>query len=248
MLPISCIFMTTTRGHFDCKTRYLETLENLKKNDCFNVFSELIVHIKVTPGDNPQSIIDNFRQYGFKVLVTEENWKHWSPSHSLGQLKDLITVNQFIHQPFVYLQEDDFLIHCYQENFYHWLAQGIDELEENKNLMQLRIPRHKSDVGHYQTLEPRDSSHVGKMFVQGDLFSFNPNLCNSAYFNAACNLIQKNWVQLEHLINSGRLNSELAFTEYMAGISILPQCFGSYSADNIRALHIGTKEGEEDKP
>jgi len=246
ILPATLLFFTTTRGHFERKDIYKTTLQDLNNQSLF--FEDAIVHSKVSSNEldfynnEQRPDLQSFRLFK-KCLFTVDNWSHFQPSHALGQLKDIIKSIKQVRTEFIFHLEDDWLLYSDKNTISYFFNQAIELLKSGKDVMQVRIPRHKDEQNHYKTIEK-----LGDVYNrQGEIWSFNPNICRTRDVQIICNLIEKNWQSIEQSINAGQINAELLFTQIARNLSLENKPFYSFNPEFIRCLHIGTKEGEEDK-
>ena len=237
-----CLY-TSTRGHFGRKDIYLQTIEDLEKHKID--FAQKLCHIKVSPDEVElgEKMIDDFKKFGYNVLTTTDAWSHFSASHPIGQLKDLGTVLNEVYSPFLLNWEDDFLCNVKSHNLSFDLKTAIDLLDQNPNkVSQVRIPRESDDLDRYPTIFQDESG----WYRQNSIFSFNPYVSLTHTINTIYNSIVAQQELIFDLIQQGRLNAELTFTD------LAKQMFGfnSFYSFDKKALvvrHVGTKEGEEDK-
>jgi hypothetical protein len=244
-LPITLAFFTTSKGHFGNQNIYLKTLEDFENGGYFPLFSDSFAHCKVSDKDNDwffNEQRENIEKYIKNVRYSKEEWSHFSPSHSIGQLKDISKLIEEINTEFIFHFEDDWLIRPMTDNLEKYLNDAIRLLKLNPQIMQVRISRHADDENHYKTL-----TKLLDYNKQGEIWSFNPHIARTRDVQLICNLINSNWNNIEDLINKGQVNSELVFTEYSKFLSRYDKPFYSFKPELIRALHIGTKLGEEDK-
>lgn len=247
-LPITLLFFTTTKGHFDRRDIYAKTLKDWNDNSYLNLFEYKYAHIKDGGEQNVDEMVAKFNNYWFdKVLVTEGKFQHFSPSHSLGQLQDIGKLAAEINKdetPYLLILEDDWLVRTKNKDFdlSHFLERAMFFLDENPNISQVRIPRHLNDFEHYKTLRPEADS----FYSQNDIYSFNPHIARTEDLQIISNSVAANAEIITEYINKGMINSELTFTQFARQLRG-DYGFWSFSSDLIQAFHIGTPENEEDK-
>ncbi len=237
-----CLY-STTKGHWDIKNRYLETIKDLNNYELN--FAEKIAHIKITPGDEDlaNQMEKDFVEYGFRVLKTVGEWKHFHGSHSIEQLKDIFTVYLEVKTDFIFHLEDDWLIRPLNDNFQAYLEQAMNLIQNNPNILQVRIPRHPNEFEHYKTIEKVDDNFNR----QKEVYSLNPHVVFKKTLEIFLASIYHQQKQIIPLLDAQQLNAELLFAEIGKQLSKEDKPYWSFSEKNIRALHIGSKLGEEDK-
>jgi len=245
-LPISLLFATTTKGHFDRRYIYSSTLQDWEAQKHLDIFSYKRAHIKNGKEDanwTAEGMREDILSYDFnEVLITEGNFKHFDASHSIGQLQDIGTLIENIPTPYIFFLEDDFLVRAKNNNLEFHIKQSIELLESNEGVSQVRVPRHFNDFPHYKTLH---RCHNGWL-SQDDIFSFNPYIARTSDIVKLYNSVAVQQDLIIGLINQGILNSELTFTNLARQLRG-PYSFWSFGSSNIQCYHIGTKQGEEDK-
>ncbi len=240
-LPITLCLFTSTRGHFDIKTRYLETLASLSARIPHSEFAECIAHIKVTPGEEAVAALmaDNLSIRGFRVVKTEGHWSHGSESHQIGYLADSIKVYSQVKTPYVLSWEDDWTLKCEGE-FVDHLVRALD-LFNDCDLMQVRIPRYSNEYERIKRLPQthrldRGAEPAANHFRHND-FSANPSLYRTRDIRAALLLTMR--TNLPKHIEHG-------LAEALKLFSYARYPFACLLASQVRIGHIGVKPGEED--
>lgn len=240
---ISLLFASTTKGHFGRTNIWDLTLKDWQENGFLDNFSYKIAHVK---SDNPElagKMGNKFSDYGFNhAIITPGSFKHFDPSHSIGQIQDIGTLIENISTRYILFLEDDWLVRPKTNNLNFHLSAAINLLDSDIFVSQVRIPRHSDDSGHYKTLKKDENG----WFRQNDIFSFNPYIARTDLVRKIYNSAAVQSDLIIDLINRGQLNSELTFTEYAKQING-PNSFYSFDSRAIQCFHIGTKEGEEDK-
>lgn len=247
-IPITFSLFTSTKGHFG-KSTFTRTLDSFSQSLPLSEYAARIAHIKVSPGE--QSIADemryNLERRGFRVLMTEGAWSHGDAtnSHQLGYLADMLKVygDNGIRTPYVLHVEDDFLVRCYSGTYIQQLQIALNLLEEQSDLMQVRICRFSDELDRINGLRAKhgidgraewfDKNH----FRHNDL-SLHPSIFRARDIRAAVLLTLK--TNLPKHVEMGmshafKLNSQ----------SPLPfACLNPYY---IRVGHIGcATEAEQD--
>lgn len=107
-LPITLLFFTSTRGHYQYKDIYLSTLRHFDRQLPLSAIATKIAHIKVseheeTVGEEMERELTN---RGFRVIKTVANWSR-GMAHQQGYLADMIRVSK---EPSVY--ENEHILFC----------------------------------------------------------------------------------------------------------------------------------------
>lgn len=240
MNNITVCLYSTTRGHWGRKDCYLKTIQDLNSHG--DIFSQKLAHIKVSPGEEDfgDQMEFNFKNFGFEVIKTIGEWKHFSGSHSVEQLKDIFTLTEKVIYPYIFHLEDDFYIKPINNSLSNFLNEAKNLLNKD-DILQVRIPRFESDFEHYKSLDK-----IGSYFRQGEIYSLNPNLVKLSDLQIILNSIAYKQDLILPLLEKQQLNVELLFAQIGRQLKG-EKPFWSFDGKNIRALHIGTKEGEEDK-
>ncbi len=109
-LPITFVFMTSTKPHFGHVT-YLDTLSHYDRQLPLSQYAALVAHIKITPGDETKGaeMARELGSRGFEVLTSVANWSR-GQSHQNEYLLDQIKVSKqkdiYLH-PYIFFVEDD---------------------------------------------------------------------------------------------------------------------------------------------
>ncbi len=244
-IPITLAFFTSTKGHFDIKDRYKETLSKLDALIPLHNFGQLIAHIK---GDDKEpenkEIEEVLLSYGFEIHKSVAPWKHEDLSCHSEYLKDITKISRLVTQPYFFHMEDDWLFSIENKDFFYYLKRGIDILQ-NPDYVSVRIVRHKNEIERIGGMMAKHGINSKvilnneEFFTHSDLHSFNPNLMRSRDVFLACNYIER---QKSHF----SANCEIAFTQILKTFSNAVDCEVCFQPELIRALHVGTKRFEED--
>lgn len=242
--PISLLFASTTKGHFGRQDIYEKALEDWKKQGFLDLFRFKRGHIK--DGEEQSSMVmrvDMEHLFGFdEVLITEGSFKHFDPSHPIGQLQDLGKLLENINTPYIFFLEDDFLVRPLKSSFEDHIESALTLLNTNPNVSQVRIPRESDSMERYKTIH---NVHNGWQ-TQNDIFSFNPYIARTTDIMRIYNSIVAQKDLIFDLISRGQLNAELVFTQ-LARQMCGDYSFYSFDKNSLLCYHIGTKIGEEDK-
>jgi hypothetical protein len=242
MKRITLALVTTTKGHFNLKTRIWETIESIKNSIDLNLFSRLICHIKVTPGEEvvADTMKNRLEFLGFEVLMTSGAWSHGTSSHQIEYLNDIFKISNSISSNYIIIWEDDFLLKC--DNFEQWCLKAIEMLEKDGNLMQVRIPRYSNEFDRINKLKQKHN--LDRSAVQVDEYHFlhNDYSANPSFYrtrdirNAVAITLRTNLPKhVEHGVG-----------EVLRLLGEPGKQFACLNPDEIRIGHIGCLPGEED--
>jgi len=245
-IPITFCLFTSTKGHFSRST-YVRTLDSFNQSLPLSEYAARVAHIKVSPGEQniAYEMKRNLELRGFKVLMTEGAWAHANESHQLGYLTDMLKVygDDGIRTPYVMHVEDDFLIRCYSTTYIQQIQTAILLLEEQSDIMQVRVCRFSNELDRINGLRAKHGIDGRAAWGSRDHFrhndlSLHPSIFRARDIRAAVLLTLK--TNLPKHVEMGmshafKLNSQ----------SPLPfACLNPYY---IRVGHIGTAtEAEED--
>lgn len=234
-----CIY-SVANGHWDKKDCYLRTIEDLESHNI--KFGDKIAHIKIRPGEEEfaEVMYQDFIKYNYRVLTTVEPWKRWDHSHHTGQLKDIFKVFNEVKTDYIFHLEDDWKLKPLYNNLQFWLEKSIELLEQNPEVIQVRIPRQINELEHFKSMEKVD----GNWKRQNEIFSLNPHIISYKDLRQILTNVMTNQDIIINMFENGQLNVELLFAE------IIRQTKGgkslwSHSSENIRALHIGNKDFDD---
>lgn len=243
-----CLF-TSTKGHFERKDIYKKTVDNILSHLPAEVWSKLIAHIKIGPGEENIFIEmqDFLTKRGFEVVFSTGNWRHGNEgndnSHQIEYIKDMDKINNLVKTNYFFHSEDDWLIKVDDKEFSYWLSNAQKILINDPHLMQIRIPRFDNEFERINLLKKKHgiNARAAKMnedcFIEND-WSNNPYLARTRDMRAALVFVKLGLVPQHSEHGVGQAMKMLGWTE-------LPLiCF---NPKKIRCLHIGTKEGDEDK-
>ena len=238
-LPISLLFLTTTKGHFGVRDIYSRTLKDWRDKGYLDLFQERLAHIKISPEDS------NFFEmrgkieglYSQNIFSTIKEWAHFQNSHQTGIIEDINKLVRNSSQPYCMILEDDWIPYIYKNSFEYYLKRAIETLEQFKDLVCYRVPRHLDDENHFPGTEKWEN-----FSAQGHLFSNNPCVLRTRDLYMATNLALKN----KHLIEQ---NCEVGMTYIFKQLVNSEKPFAAFLPSEIRALHIGVPTiSEEDQP
>lgn len=234
-----CIY-SVSNGHWDKKDCYLRTIQDLETHNI--KFGNKIAHIKIRPGEEEfaAEMESNFIKYGYKVLKTVANWKRWHGSHSIEQLNDIFKVSAHVNTNYILHLEDDWVLRPLKNDLQFWLLKSIELLENNLDILQVRIPRQINEFEHFKTMEKVDENWK----KQNEIFSLNPHIIRKKDLEIILNTVAVNQDWIIPNLKEQRLNVELLFAEIGRQYKG-EKPFWSHSSENIRAFHIGNKDFDD---
>ena len=245
-----CLF-TSTKGHFDIKTRYRETVTSLSKQYGVSSFCNAIAHVKISPDELEtfEKMRVELENYGFNVISTGANWKHGDQSHQSEYLNDMRKV--FNHPlisecPYALFMEDDMTIHPRTQDLPYYLYEATRILQSNPNTVSVRIARVANERERVAGLREKHGinsivkdSNRPDLYFYGNDFSNNPHVCRVRDMRNALLLMSKNpGAFMEH--------SEMGLGPALKYFSQEDESIAIFNPDRIVARHIGTELGQEE--
>lgn len=244
-IPITLALMSTTKGHFGIKTRYIDTLNSFDRVLPLSEYAARIAHIKVSDNENvvASDMMTECEKRGFRVLMTDGDWSHGSDTHHLGYLNDLLKVVNEVKTPYVLVVEDDWHIVVREGEFIDHLQRAISWLDEDSSLMQVRISRFANEADRICNLMnkhglSRWAHNVDEYHFVHDDYSANPSLYRARDLRAA--IVMTFVSSLPKHIEHG-LGTALKTLSYVQGSQ-----FACFNPIKVSISHQGTKPGEED--
>ena len=246
-IPITFCLMTTTKGHFGVKTRYVQTLNSFKDELPLSEYAARMAHIKVSPGEDDlmEEMTGNLKTYGFDVWQTKGAWQHGQDSHQLEYLKDTLKMVNEVKTPYVMMVEDDWQVRAFHGPFISYLLRAVGYLEDDPGLVQVRIPRWSNEFDRINGLMAKHglprSAHRGNdgYHFRSDDFSMNPAIYRTRDLRAALHFV--NVTSLPKHIEHGLGEALKIVSGYPAGH------FACFNPEKVRLGHLGTLPGEEDQ-
>lgn len=254
MRPLSlalCVF-DTTKQHFGRKDIYRDALTSLFSQIPPEAFATRLVHIKASPNEEEQFARQEafYLSLGFTVLRTDGEWRHHDEqgqnSHQRGYSADLIKVYghpSVLACDYVWHFESDWKIDTKGEQLIDRLVEGISALRANPRLVGIRFPRFLNEEARLNNLKRKHNLDVrterrGHFIYHCDNLSLNPGLFRAYGMYLATRLLRQNPQYQQHV--------EHGFTHCLSWMSDGDLPWAIYDPARVSALHIGTKEGEED--
>lgn len=110
-LPISLVFMTSTKGHFTFKDVWRATLDHWARHLPLDSYAVKVAHIKISVNEKAlgAEMVHELEARGFNVLTTTANWSR-GQSHQNQYLLDQIKMSKhraIYRNPYVLYVEDD---------------------------------------------------------------------------------------------------------------------------------------------
>lgn len=249
-IPLTIALFTSTKGHFDVKSRYLETVKNLNEKIPLSQFENLIAHIKYSDEDSElEEMSQNLEKFGFEVLYTPGQWSHKNDgSHQEEYLKDINTIFSYektLSSKYTLFLEDDWLFNPYEMDLLYWISEAMKILEENPECNQVRFPRFHNEFDRINKLKSKhgiDATAIKgdeKYFICND-FSLNPSIFRSRDIFSAINLVMKNPNVFPRHVEHG-LGAAIKYL-----YDLFPLSFAVFEPSKIKVRHIGCPIGQED--
>lgn len=231
-LPISLMFMTSTKGHFGYKDIYLATLNHLDKQIPLNDFAFKIAHLKVSPDeiDLGNRMEAELVQRGFKVLKTVAAWQR-GMSHQLGYSSDLLKVSlepEVYHNPYLLWLEDDSLLVA-KTSVAALLSRMTQMLDDNPDLLSVRLLR-RSDL----STSPIEQASVD--YFYSPHYNFQPGLLRTRDFYLANKMIADNMQSLS------QIQIEMVWRLVLAPFSRSPNRHAVFWPDYAESIHLGIQD------
>lgn len=249
-IPLAIALFTSTRGHFDVKTRYLETLDALNAQIPLGHFAGLFANIKVSPGEE-QIGADMERiltAKGFTVRQAVGVWNHGEDgSHQREYLSDLYHMYNdpaVLRHQYVLHAEDDWAFTSFNGDLLKHFATATRILDNEPETMQVRFARFANEAERIRGLYAKHGinglveNETNEGFRTND-FSFNPSVMRSRDLKIAT-----------HLFNAGIFRLPI-HVEHGQGMMIrhlsrTQTCLAVLNPVNVKVSHLGTRRGEED--
>lgn len=250
-IPLALCLFTSTRGHFDIKTRYLETLDHLNAQIPLAHFAGLFANIKVSPGEEQigEDMAARLVSKGFTVRQPIGVWNHGEDgSHQREYLSDLHHMYNdpaVLRYQYVLHQEDDWSYTSFNGDLIKHFAAAIRILENEPETMQVRFPRFADEAARIRRLYAKHGinglveSETDEGFRTND-FSFNPSVMRARDLKIATELFRR---------DGGRIlpqHVEHGFGHLLKHLSRERASLAVLNPANVKVSHLGTKYGDED--
>lgn len=244
-IPVTFALLTTTKGHFEIKNRYQQTVESFNSALPLTEYYECLAHIKMSSGDSEQcsEMTRYLKSKGFAVQTTEGNWSHNTASHQINYLEDLMRILISVKTPYVMIVEDDWTIKVSEGQFIDYLNIACQLFETDTNLMQVRIPRWTNELERIRGLMQKHGLNrwafeVDRYHFRHDDYSANPSIYRTRDLRAAINLTLR--TNLDKHVEHG-VGVALKFLS-----NIDTGQFACFNPNLVRIGHLGTPIGQED--
>lgn len=201
-IPISLCLFSSTKGHFDIKTRYLDTVKSLNQQLLISSFNLPIANIKYEEeNDILWWMKEELKNYGFIVnLAKGEKWSHSNQSHQSGYLEDMWNIfskPEVLKNPYIFLCEDDWLFNIKDKNLGYWFNYATKLLAEIPGMNQVRFARFENEHERINNLQKkhnldRSAQWVDPNYFLCDDFSCNPSIFRSRDLFLALSLMKNN--------------------------------------------------------
>jgi hypothetical protein len=246
-IPVNICLFTSTKGHWNVRTRYFDTVNNLNNQIPLSSFVGLFAHIKVTPGEEQiaNDMQLNLEKFGFTVIKTIGDWAH-GKNHQEEYLKDITKIffNPEVNKTeYSFFLEDDFDIVCRKDKFVDYIAKATLILNENPDIVSVRIARAANERERISGLWAK---HGIQSFVSLDLngyflatdFSNNPHFIRTRDMRNAMILLRK--------VNGFPIHSEHGTAAAIKVFNNSQMPIAIFCPEDIVCRHRGTPIGEEE--
>lgn len=249
-IPINICLFTSTKGHFGITTRYLETIKHLNNQIPISHFAGAFAHIKVSPGEEQiaEKMNEILESFGFNVFATLGTWQHGNQSHQEGYLSDIYNLfsrPEVQETQFSLFLEDDFLLVPRKENLSYYLAKATKLLQENPNIVSVRIPRCQNERQRIINLRAKHGidSHVAdapdnEPYFFGSDYGNNPHVCRTRDMRNAMLATQRIQGIPKHSEHGTAIGLKIFST------SNTP--IGIFKSDEIVCRHIGCPDNQRE--
>jgi len=250
---IALCFFTSTKGHYDIRSRFKETVVNINLQVPIRDFCCAVAHIKITPGE--QDIADDMQKtlesYGFQVEKTTADWRHADQSHQSEYLKDIkriFNLKEVQACEYALFQEDDITIHPRKHDLRYYLYKSTSILKNNTDVISVRIPRASNERERINKLKQKhgifsktaDSDEKELYFFASD-FSNNPHLIRPRDMRNALILMERH-------PQSFMQHSEMGLGPAIKYFSYSDMPIAIFNPDQIVGRHIGVIDEQREDP
>lgn len=233
-LPVTLVFLTTSKGHFGRRTDWRLTLADIDRQLPLEHFGGLVASLKVTPGDEAigREMEAELVARGFKVSTAVAAWSRGT-SHQVAYNQDLIRISQHpeVHaQPYVWVIEDDGAILIHNGSLEKLLADSVALLASDPNVVSVRLRRRGDDRG------PEVPCPWGpRLFASQDL-NFQPWLARSRDFQLAALCIERAPAL------QAAMQIEMLWRHVMDGFTRSACRHAVWECDVAESIHLGVPE------
>lgn len=232
-LPISFVFMTSTKQHWGHKDVYLKTLNHWARHMPFAAYSVKVAHIKVSPNDESiaADMARELEARGFKVLTTVGAWSR-GQSHQNQYLIDQIKVSKepsLYRNPLILFVEDDSIIMTGDQSLDALLSKSAAMLDD-PDVMSVRVmrPNDWPPAGSYQVIDNQIFRH--------EHINFQPLLMRSHQFHSMLKTAEDN------LTAASTVQIEMLWRLLLAPYSRAPLPHVVWNRDVAHTIHLGTPD------
>lgn len=240
-LPLTLALFTSTRGHFSRDT-YQGTITDILRQLPVG-WGGLRANVKWEPGQELKAAEMRhwLEERHFEVTTPCQSWKHHDPSHQEGYLRDIELVTSRITSPYYLHLEDDMWLRANVGSLEQHLAEAVDILESNLDIVQVRFARWDNEYERLKGLEAKHGIKANPVEKDGAIahrdWSNNPFVARTRDVRAA--------VKFVFATNLPR-HSEHGLGSAMKLLGHPEQPFYTPSPFEIRCRHMGTLDGEQD--
>ncbi len=239
-----CLF-TSTLGHFGRTDIYRQTVTSLLSQVPGDSWGAKLAHIKSSGSASEAEEMGRWlNSQEFAVMVGEGGWKHGDQSHQTGFLADMWSLINWVQTPYFVLEEDDWAWQAYDHEVEYWLHEAVTMLDEDPELVQVRIARYSNEAARIKGLKAKHgidaSVYEGRMphsFRHSD-YSNNPSIFRTRDFRAALRIMK---LRPDAIPN----HSEHGLGMALKTLSSSQTPFACFNPERIRCGHLGVARPEE---
>lgn len=238
-----CLY-TTTQGHFKIQDRFKTTVGSLQSQLEPHQIPHYLASLKMDPAQNEvaESMIQWLRDKSFTVSAAQGSFSHGQDSHQIEYLKDAARLNNLIKTDYLFWCEDDWIIGGYKGGLWQHIQSAIHLLEDNSDIVQVRIPRYSNEVQRINNLPFKHgintrAERLNSTFFRTGDWSNNPFIARTRDIRAAFTFVMNSNLPKHSEHGLGAAMKMLGWSELPLAI---------FDPAVIRCAHIGTRPGDED--
>lgn len=195
-IPLTLVFMTSTKQHHGYKDVYLATLNHFDRQLPLSQIATKVAHVKVSPSE--QILGDEMEaelvRRGFKVLKTVASWQR-GLSHQSGYASDLLKVSlepSIYANPYMLWLEDDSLMQANRGTLDQLLSRMTKMLDDSPDLLSMRLVRRGDERA-----APIVSTSIDHFYSEH--FNFNSPILRTRDFYLVNKMIEDNAASLSQI-------------------------------------------------
>ncbi len=239
-LPITLVFMTSSKGHWGRKTDWKLTLDQLEKQIPLSSFGGLLASLKITPGEEALAaeMEKELVSRGFKVLTATADWSRGT-SHQVGYMNDACRLarDPLVHShPYVWWVEDDGVCLSHDYTLERLLAESMKMLATDADLMSVRLMRRCDNRG--PTVQPPQTD---PRFFYSEDFNLQPAVLRARDFQLTGLLLERNPEKV------GTVQCERLLRMILDSFTRSKLRHAVWEPDFAEVLHLGIPQSEHDQ-